>query len=215
MPMISKLHYITQGATPEQHLTCVQKACASGADWIQLRLKGFEEAVVLQTAFKARAITAHFQTRLLINDYYKVAKAVEADGVHLGKTDACPLEARKYLGNLFTIGGTANTLQDCVNLIAKKVDYIGLGPYKFTKTKKNLSPVIGLAGYKVITEELATEIPIIAIGGITIEDVPELIKTGVHGIALSKEITNDFNRIQELSRLLQMGSTQEQQFEMK
>ena len=70
--MISKLHYITQGATPEQHLACVQKACASGADWIQLRLKGFEEPVVLQTALKARAITAHFQTRLLINDYYKV-----------------------------------------------------------------------------------------------------------------------------------------------
>ncbi len=213
--MISKLHYITQGATPEQHLACVQKACASGADWIQLRLKGFEEAVVLQTAFKAREITAHFQTRLLINDYYKVAKTVKADGVHLGKTDACPLEARNFLGNLFTIGGTANTLQDCVNLIAKKVDYIGLGPYKFTKTKKNLSPVLGLAGYKVITEELATEIPIIAIGGITIEDVPELIKTGVHGVAVSKEITKNFNSISQFSRLLQMGSTQEQQFKMK
>lgn len=215
MPMISKLHYITQGVTPEQHLECVQKACASGAEWIQLRLKGFEKAVVLQTAYKAREITAHFQTRLLINDYYKVAKTVKADGVHLGKTDACPLEARNYLGDLFTIGGTANTLQDCITLVEKKVDYIGLGPYKFTKTKKNLSPVLGLAGYKVITEELTTEIPIIAIGGITIEDVPELIKTGVYGIALSKEITNDFNRIQELSRLLQMGSTQEQQFKMK
>ncbi|MCL5245732.1 thiamine phosphate synthase [Cellulophaga sp. 20_2_10] len=208
--MISKLHYISQGETPEIHLANIQNACSSGADWIQLRLKNVDEETVLQTALKAREITAHFQTRLLINDHYKIAKEVKADGVHLGKTDACPLEAREYLGKWFSIGGTANTLEDCENLLKKEVDYIGLGPYKFTKTKQNLSPTLGLEGYQAILSELKTDTPIIAIGGITIPDVPELLKTGIYGIAVSGEITSNFNNIATLNNILSTPATQEQ-----
>ena len=111
--MISKLHYISQGTTQKEHLENIQKACTAGAELVQLRLKNIDEKTVLRTAVKAREITAHFQTRLIINDYYKVAKEVKADGVHLGKTDTCPTIAREYLGDLYIIGGTANTLQDC------------------------------------------------------------------------------------------------------
>ncbi len=96
--MISKLHYITQGKTSEEHLENIQRACASGAEWVQLRLKNIDPKTILETAQKAREITSHFQTRLIINDYYKVAKEVNADGVHLGKKDICPLKAREYLG---------------------------------------------------------------------------------------------------------------------
>ena len=134
--MISKLHYITQGKTPEEHLENVQKACASGAEWIQLRLKNLDPKTILETAQKAREITSHFQTRLIINDYYKVAKEVKADGIHLGKTDECPLKVREYLGSLYIVGGTANTLEDCTKLLEKEVDYIGLGPFQFTETKR-------------------------------------------------------------------------------
>lgn len=208
--MISKLHYITQGNTPEEHIENIQKACSYGAEWIQLRLKEVSENVLLETAKEARAITSHFQTRLIINDYYTVAKEVGADGVHLGKQDTCPLKARKYLGNLYTIGGTANTLEDCKILIEKKVDYIGLGPYQYTETKKNLSPVLGLAGYEFIIEEIKKNIPIIAIGGITLKDVSDLLKTGIYGIAVSGEITKSFSTIPVFHTLLKAASTQEQ-----
>ncbi|WP_066218139.1 thiamine phosphate synthase [Formosa haliotis] len=209
---ISKLHYITQGETPEQHLDYIQKACTSGSDWIQLRMKNVDEAIVLKTAEKAREITSHFQTRLIINDYYKIAKTVNADGVHLGKSDACPLEVREYLGKWYSIGGTANTLEDCKNLLEKKVDYIGLGPFRFTTTKSNLSPILGLDGYKNIITALQTTCPIIAIGGITLEDLPELMDTGIYGVALSGAITQNFNSINTVNKLLKTPATQEQKY---
>ncbi|MFB9052191.1 thiamine phosphate synthase [Formosa undariae] len=212
--MISKLQYITQGNTAEQHLEYVQAACSAGADWIQLRMKNFDEAIVLQTAEKAREITMHFQTRLIINDFYKIAKSVNADGVHLGKNDGCPLEVREYLGKWFSIGGTANTLEDCENLIDKKVDYIGLGPFKFTTTKSNLGPILGIDGYKSILNALDSDIPIIAIGGITLPDIPELINTGIYGVAVSGELTKNFNAIPEFNAVLNGPSTQEQVYKM-
>ena len=153
---ISKLHYISQGATVKEHLENIQKACQSGAELVQLRLKNVSDKKVEKAAAQAREITAHFQTRLVINDHYKIAKAVKADGVHLGKEDTCPKIARKDLYTWQIIGGTANTLQDCEALLAKEVDYIGLGPYRFTATKKNLSPVLGLKGYQAILDVLNT-----------------------------------------------------------
>jgi len=213
--VISKLHYISQGENPQEHLNNIQKACTSGAELVQLRLKDLSENKILKTAIKAREITGHFQTRLIINDYYKIAKQVKADGVHLGKNDTCPLEARKTLASWQIIGGTANTLQDCESLIKKEVDYIGLGPYKFTSTKKNLSPILGSIGYQAILDELKTKTPIIAIGGITIEDVNNIIQTGISGIAVSGEITRDFNKIKTFHKLLNAGSSLEQPYSFK
>lgn len=209
--MISKLHYITQGETPEIHLENIQKACSSGADWIQLRLKDVDEDTLLKTAQKARALTSHFQTRLIINDHYKIAKTVKADGVHLGQTDACPIEVRDYLGKFYSIGGTANTLEDCENLIKKGVDYIGLGPFKFTSTKTNLSPILELEGYKTILGNLKTNTPIIAIGGITLEEVSNILDTGIYGIAVSGEITKNFNTISAFNHKIN-GPTLEQRY---
>lgn len=200
--MIPKLHYISQGKTPKEHLENIQKACQSGAELVQLRLKNFSEKKILKAAQEAREITAHYQTRLIINDHYKIAKEVKADGVHLGKSDACPATVRKELYTWQIIGGTANTIEDCKNLINKKVDYIGLGPFRFTKTKDNLSPVLGIKGYQSIMETLKNEMPIIAIGGLTTNDIPELLKTGIHGIAVSGEITKDFHKINVFKNLL-------------
>ena len=207
---ISKLHYISQGNTPEEHLENIQKACASGAEWVQLRLKNTSEKTVLETAIKAREITAFFQTRLIINDHYKIAKEVKADGVHLGKKDTCPSIAKKELYAWQLIGGTANTLEDCKKLIEKKVDYIGLGPFRFTKTKENLSPILGINGYLTILEELKTETPIIAIGGIEVDDILDLMMTKVYGIAMSSTITKNFNLIPKINSFLNTPASQEQ-----
>ena len=207
--MIPKLHYISQGKTVEEHLTNINNACTSGIELVQLRLKKFKEASILEAAEKAREITGRFQTRLIINDYYKIAKIVKADGVHLGQSDTCPSIARKHLYSWQLVGGTANTLEDCKTLLSKNVDYIGMGPFRFTLTKENLSPVLGLDGYTNILKNLDTETPIIAVGGITLDDVSDIMKTGVHGIAVSGAITTDFNRIGKFRQLIAGDEVQE------
>jgi len=209
--ILPKLHYISQGNTAKEHIDNIQSACSYGAELVQLRLKGLTNKEVLKAAEEVLEITKHFQTRLIINDYYKIAKQVKADGVHLGKNDSDPSIAKATLEDWQIVGGTANTIEDCRTLIDKKIDYIGLGPYQFTNTKKNLSPVIGHNGYLTILEELNTEIPIIAIGGITLNDVPEILKTGVYGIAASGEITKDFNLINQFNKLMKSDDALEEE----
>jgi thiamine-phosphate pyrophosphorylase len=208
--MIPKLHYISQGASVKEHLENIQQACQAGAELVQLRIKNYSEKKILKAAVEARKITEHFQTRLIINDHYKIAKEVKADGVHLGKSDSCPTEARKHLYSWQIIGGTANTLEECKMLIDKKVDYIGLGPFQFTETKENLSPVLGTDGYLTILEELKTATPIIAIGGIQVDHILDIMMTRVYGIAMSSTITKDFNLIPKINTFLNAPSTSEQ-----
>jgi thiamine-phosphate pyrophosphorylase len=207
---VPKLHYISQGVTTQEHLENIQKACNAGIELVQLRLKGISDEAFLAAAKEARTITAHFQTRLIINDNYKIAKEVKADGVHLGQSDSCPTIARAYLGDFYVIGGTGNTIDECQVLLDKGVNYIGLGPFRFTTTKQNLAPVLGLEGYQAILDELKTEIPILAVGGITLDDVPELMRTGIYGIATSTAITADFNCISKLHALLKGADFMEQ-----
>ncbi|WP_282072863.1 thiamine phosphate synthase [Polaribacter atrinae] len=200
--MIHKLHYISQGETPKEHLENIQKACVAGADWVQLRLKNIDAKTILETAKEARGITTRFKAKLIINDHYTVVKEIKADGVHLGKTDECPLKVRAFLGASYIIGGTANTLEDCRSLLDKKVSYIGLGPYQFTETKQHLSPVLGVEGYQYLLEELQTETPIIAIGGIALKDVAKITNTGIYGIAISGAITKDVTSIAKFQEIL-------------
>ncbi len=213
--IIPKLHYISQGSSPKEHLENIQKACSAGTALVQLRFKNISDKKFLILAEEAREITAHFQTRLIINDSYKIAKAIKADGVHLGKTDACPTVARKHLYTWQMIGGTANTLQDCETLISKEVDYISLGPFRSTATKDPIPAVLGLIGYTAIMETLKTEIPIFGVGGITTADVTHLLATGISGIAVSGEITRDFNTIRIFNQLLNASSTEEQRHTFK
>ncbi|TXE20308.1 thiamine phosphate synthase [Psychroserpens burtonensis] len=207
--IIPKLHYISQGSSPKEHLENIQKACSSGTELVQLRLKISSEKKILKFAKEAREITSHFQTRLIINDHYKIAKEVKADGVHLGPSDVCPTIARKYLYTWQMIGGTANTLENCEKLLDKEIDYISLGPFRETTTNDNLSPVLGLKGYTAITDVLKTPIPIIGVGGITTADVEAILDTGISGIAVSGEITRDFNIVRTFNQLLNASLIEE------
>ena len=112
------------------------------------------------------------------------------------------------------IGGTANNLQDCEVLIDKEVDYISLGPFRLT-TKDNSSQVLGLNGFTAITEALNTETPIIGFGSITTEDVTDILKTGISGLAISEEITRNFDAIKTFNQLLNSSSTEEQRYTFK
>lgn len=192
--MITRLHYISQGKTAQNHLDNIERMCISGAELIQLRLKDYGPETILETAISAKELCDRFRAKLIVNDYIQVANDIGAYGLHLGKEDCCPIEARELVGDKMIIGGTANTLQDCEVLSQKGVDYIGLGPYRFTSTKKNLSPVLRLKGYQKILEELQRKeirLPIIAIGGIRLPDISGLLESGVFGVAVSGLLTSD------------------------
>lgn len=190
--MISRLHYITQDNKVLTHAMAAEAACKAGADWVQLRVKNQPYEVWKELALQTKAICQHYGCTFIINDNAALAAEVNADGVHLGQLDMQPVEARKLLGPAKIIGGTANTFADVERLVAQGVDYIGLGPYRFTSTKKNLSPILGLDGYTALLQQCrkaGIRTPIIAIGGITAADMPQLLQTGIQGIAVSSAIT--------------------------
>ncbi len=188
---ISNLHFITHPMDGFSPVEQVKSLIVGGCDWVQLRMKKHSEEQIIAEAMKINELKSQADFKLIINDNPEIALEVRADGVHLGKQDMSPVEARKILGNKFIIGGTANTIEDILQLVDQNVDYIGLGPFRFTSTKENLSPVLGLKGYEMIFSELERRninTPVIGIGGIVFQDIPELIKSGLQGLAVSSSI---------------------------
>ena len=208
--MIPKLHYISQGISPKEHIENIQKACSSGAELVQLNINNLSEKKYLKLAKEAREITAHFQTRLILKNHYKIAKEVKADGVHIENTDFCATTALEHLYTWQIIGGTANTLKDCESLISKKVDYIILSPFKSSSNNDNGAKVLGENGFSLIVEALKTETPIIGAGGIKTDDVKAILATGVSGIAVSDAVTLNFDSIKLFNQLLGASSIDEQ-----
>jgi thiamine-phosphate pyrophosphorylase len=206
--MIDKLHYISQPAADGSHLTAIKDALDAGCKWIQLRVKDQSEAEVLRQATEAVQLCKSYHAKLIVNDHPEIALKAGADGVHLGLDDMPVSEARAIVGNKLIIGGTANTFSHVAQRAAEGVDYIGLGPYRFTTTKKKLSPVLGLEGYVSIVEQAqqaGIHLPIIAIGGIETADVPLIVQTGLHGVAISGAITHAADRparVQDIYRYL-------------
>ncbi len=201
---ISRFHYLTQDLPDISHQELAEIACKNGIRWIQLRVKNKPFEDWLQIAKDVKQICNHFQTTLIINDHAEIAKAVDADGVHVGKNDVTVLAARKIVGESKIIGATANTLQDILAHQKNGVNYIGLGPYKFTKTKEKLNPILGLEGYSIIQQSNNSSIPIIAIGGIQLEDVQPLMSTGIHGVAVSSVINLADDKAKVISSFLEL-----------
>jgi thiamine-phosphate pyrophosphorylase len=206
--MIPKLHYISQGSSAKEHLGNIQNACAAGIELVVLDLQNSSEKKYLKTAKQARELTAHYQTRLIINTHLTIAKDLKVDGVHLDPTLQCPAELRKELYPWQWIGATANTLQDCETLIEKEVDYIYLAPFRAGENTQKT--VLGLNGFTAILEALQTKTPIIGVRNITTTDVKAILETGISGVGVSEQITQDFNTIKLFNQLLSASSTQEQ-----
>jgi thiamine-phosphate pyrophosphorylase len=205
---IERLQYISQGEHGQAHLEAVISAYEAGCKWVQLRMKQVTTEALLNIATQAKKWSNQKSSRIIINDFPAIAKAVQADGVHLGLMDMAHAQARAILGEGVIIGGTANTIDDIRKYAAKEVvDYIGLGPFRFTTTKKQLSPILGIAGYQRIMDFCHAEninIPIIAIGGIELEDIPMIMSTGVYGIAVSGLITKAAKKDELIKTLLDM-----------
>lgn len=183
-----RLQLITDGLTPEAHVEGARRALAGGCRWVQLRMKDSTPSTLLTTGQQIAELCRLHDATFIIDDHVELVEALGADGVHLGLNDMSPDAARRILGPERIIGATANTAADVERGHRLGADYIGLGPYRFTTTKKNLSAVLGLEGYnRIMTQARSAgiEIPVTAIGGITAADVKDIMRTGVDGVAVS------------------------------
>lgn len=171
----------------------VQMVLEGGCKWIQLRLKDASDEEFRQTALEIIPMCRENEAFLVFDDRVELAMEMGVHGVHLGKNDMDPLQARETMGAEAIIGVTANTAADITRMRGWDVDYVGLGPFRFTTTKQKLSPVLGTEGYtEIVTavRDAGIMLPIVAIGGITIADIPSLMATGVNGVAMSGSIIN-------------------------
>lgn len=204
--MLSRIQYISHGNTVEEQKKNILDALEAGCKMIQVRFKNGSQHAVLEVATQARVWCTYGNALLIINDSIEIAKEVDADGVHLGLTDSSVEEARNILGTTKIIGGTANTLEDVLQRIKEKCDYVGLGPLRYTSTKEKLSPLLGFEGYQRVAKELdmlGLSIPIYAIGGIVRNDVELLKKIGIYGIAVSGMISDSADKMTLISEIEQ------------
>lgn len=199
------IQFISHYSERYSYLDSIQLALEGGCRWIQLRMKDALDEEVRPIAIEAQKLCRHYNATFIIDDRVVLVRELGADGVHLGKNDMPIREARQILGPDFIIGGTANTFEDAKAHYEASADYIGCGPFRFTTTKQKLAPVLGLDGYRHIIRKLRAAnitIPVVAIGGITKDDIPAILQTGITGIALSGTVLRADDPIAEMKHII-------------
>lgn len=201
------IQFISHQNARFSYLDGIKLALEGGCRWVQLRMKDAPDDEIISTAKEVKKLCVEFQATFIVDDHVSLVKIIGADGVHLGKNDMPVDTARRILGKECVIGATANTFDDVENAYNKGADYIGCGPFRFTTTKKNLSPVLGLEGYSEIVKQMkqsGINIPVVAIGGILKEDIPQIMQTGISGIALSGAVLNAQDPVSEMKTILKI-----------
>ena len=201
------IQFITHSNNRYGYVDGARLALEGGCRWVQLRMKEATEVEFMAAAAEIGRLCKEHGATFVLDDHVEWVEKTGADGVHLGKNDMPIDEARKILGNDKIIGGTANTFEDVERLYRQGADYIGCGPFRFTTTKKNLSPVLGIEGYQHIVDQMKSHginLPIVAIGGILESDIKSILATGVSGIAVSGGILNAENPAEEMQRFLKL-----------
>ena len=209
-----RLQFITHCTERYSYVDSARIALEGGCRWIQLRMKDADESLLEETALIVQKMCKDYGATFIIDDNVHLVKKIKADGVHLGKNDMPIAEAREILGDDFIIGGTVNCFEDILKNLSStaltkkpKVNYFGCGPFRFTSTKKNLAPILGLEGYENIISNMKRNninIPLVAIGGITKDDISDILKTGVDGIALSGSILRAENPVEEMKSIVEI-----------
>ncbi|MCR8917335.1 MULTISPECIES: thiamine phosphate synthase [Bacteroides] len=204
-----ELQFITHFTAKYSYSDSARIALEGGCRWIQLRMKDADVEEIEKEALRIQPLCREYGATFILDDQVELAKKIHADGVHLGKHDMPVAEARRMLGKGYIIGGTANTFEDVKAHAEAGADYIGCGPFRFTTTKKQLSPILGLDGYREIIARMKEEgisLPVVAIGGITYDDIPAVMQTGVSGIALSGSILRAEDPVAETRRIVSLVS---------
>ena len=199
------MQFITHYTERYSYLDAARMALEGGCRWVQLRMKDTPVETIEPVALEVQALCRQYGATFIIDDHVELAKKLHADGVHLGKKDMPIADARRILGEEYIIGGTANTFEDIQQLCQAGVNYIGCGPFRFTTTKEKLSPTLGLEGYEALMKQMKLHnlsTPVVAIGGITADDIPSLMHTGISGIAISGAVLNAPDPAKEMNKII-------------
>lgn len=193
---MENIQYITQDNLELSHSDQALAMFRLGVKWVQLRMKGASENEIIEEAQKILKCAEQEGGTLILNDSVELALNLGVKAVHLGLNDMPIDEARTILGHDVIIGGTANTFEQIQLQVARGADYVGVGPFRFTTTKKNLSPTLGLDGYQQLMQQMKEadiDLPLFAVGGITMSDVADLKTTGVNHFAISGDLLKVIN----------------------
>ncbi len=184
MKKIGKLHILTDTVLQSRfsHMEITRLAIVGGADAIQYRQKSGSTREMIEIARNMKRLCSEADVTFIVNDRLDVAIAAEADGVHLGQEDFPIPMARELLGEGRIIGGSAATLDEARKCLSEGADYVGFGPVYPTSSKDDAGPVSGIDILKQVVEIIP--VPIIAIGGVGAENIPDVMRAGAHGIAV-------------------------------
>lgn len=204
---MNNIQFITHENQRFDYVEGAEMALRGGCKWVQLRMKDATDNKFLSIGRKVAVLCRSYNATFLLDDRVHLVAELGADGVHLGKNDMPISEARRILGNEKIIGGTANNFADVQHLAAQGADYIGCGPFRYTSTKRNLAPILGLEGYRNILKQMQQadiSLPLIAIGGIVSTDIAALRDIGVSGIAVSGAVLEAADPIKEMKKLIEI-----------
>lgn len=204
---MANIQFITHVTEQYSYVDSARMALEGGCRWVQLRMKEATDDEFIAVAAQVRTLCKTHHATFVIDDRVHLATRVGADGVHLGKNDMPIAEARQLLGNDFIIGGTANSFDDIKAHARAGANYIGCGPYRFTTTKQNLSPILGIEGYQEMMKQMkqhGIDLPVVAIGGIEFDDICPILATGIDGIALSGTVLRANDPVAEMRRIIQL-----------
>jgi thiamine-phosphate pyrophosphorylase len=184
MKKIGRFHVLTDTVLQAafSHLELTELAIAGGADAVQFRQKAGATREMISIAEQMQAMCKKAGVTFIVNDRVDVALACHADGVHLGQSDFPIRLARELLGEKVVIGGSAGNMEEARACLLEGADYVGFGPVYATASKADAGPAGGLDNLRQIVE--AIPLPIIAIGGITLDNASLVIQTGAYGIAV-------------------------------
>jgi thiamine-phosphate pyrophosphorylase len=184
MTQIGRLHVLTDCVLQSRfsHVELTRMAIAGGADTIQYRQKTGSTREMIDVAREMKLLCANAAIQFLVNDRVDVALAAEADGVHLGQEDFPIPLARRLLGRHAVIGGSAATMDEARKCVSDGADYVGFGPVFPTGSKDDAGPVAGITELQRVVR--AIPLPVVAIGGITAANVPDVLQVGAVGIAV-------------------------------
>lgn len=164
----------------------VEDSIKGGTTIVQLREKFIDDEKFLQIAKEVQKITKKYNVPLIINDNIKIAKEIDAEGVHIGQSDDSLEKAREILGKNKIIGVSVGSIEEALKAQAGGADYLGIGTIFYTGSKKDINEPLGIKNLKNIVD--AIKIPSVAIGGIHLDNVKDVMNTGVDGIAVISEI---------------------------
>jgi len=201
MKKIGRLYVITDTTIQKKytHYDIAEMAVKGGADMIQLRAKELKSGELIETASAILKMCRKENVTFIINDRVDIVMITDADGVHLGLEDIPLRDARTLLGKNKIIGGTAHSLKEAVTAKKNGADYIGYGHIYSTYSKYKPESPKGLLNLKNVVRKI--NVPIIAIGGIGIDNAAEVMNIGCYGIAVIGSIVKAENPIMAVKKL--------------